>query len=73
VYRKLQSIYVLSLPFGFFGFALVFLAASVYVADPVTKEWLNNTTSGLYSAGSAASSFYFSLNFGTEGIALCFQ
>jgi alpha-1,3-glucan synthase len=68
LYRRIQSVYVLSMPFVFFGSALLFLAASVYVDNPVSKGWLHNVTSGLYSVGSAAGSFYFSLNFGTEGM-----
>lgn len=67
LYRRLQAIWVLSLPFAFFGVALLFLAVSLYVNNTVAKGWLQNVTSGLYSFGSAAGSFYFSLNFGTEG------
>lgn len=67
LYRRAQSIWVLSAPFVFFGLALVFLGASVYDNVYVTKGWLQNVSSGLYSFGSAAGSFFFALNFGTEG------
>ncbi|RMZ91848.1 hypothetical protein DV736_g892, partial [Chaetothyriales sp. CBS 134916] len=64
VYRTHRAIYCLAGPFIFFGCCFAALGFSICTHD---KQWIFNVASGLYTAGSAASSLFFSLNFGSEG------
>lgn len=70
LYRKAKSIYVLSMPFIFFGACFFLLGSAILSKDSFTIGWIYNVATGLYTAGSAAGSFYFALNFGTEGMYL---
>lgn len=70
LYRKTKSIYVLSLPFAFFGACFFLLGFAIISKDAFTVGWIYNVATGLYTFGSAAGAFYFALNFGTEGMYL---
>ncbi|KAF2665711.1 putative alpha-1,3-glucan synthase [Microthyrium microscopicum] len=66
-YRRLPTVYVLSLPFLFFGLSFFLLGISIGAQSAVSKGWIFDTAAGLYTIGSAAGCLYFALNFGTEG------
>ncbi|OBT77961.1 hypothetical protein VF21_04366 [Pseudogymnoascus sp. 05NY08] len=68
LFRKAASVYVLSIPFIFYGSAF-FLLGLVPVANgnTVAQTWLENIATGLYAAASPSGSIFFALNFGDEG------
>ncbi|KAL8886169.1 MAG: hypothetical protein Q9215_006085 [Flavoplaca cf. flavocitrina] len=66
LFRTLRSIYVLSLPFGFYGLAFLLLGVAPYVTG-LSRTWMQNVATGLYSTASSSGAFYFALNFGSEG------
>lgn len=68
VYRKLASLYVLSLPFLFYGSAFFLLGMAPYVGSVGARGWIFNVATGLYGVASASGSFFFALNFGDEGM-----
>ncbi|RMD42620.1 hypothetical protein DV735_g2493, partial [Chaetothyriales sp. CBS 134920] len=63
-YRVQKAIYCLAAPFIFFGVTFALLGFSICAHD---KTWIFNVASGVYTAGSASASLYFSLNFSSEG------
>ncbi|RMZ77991.1 hypothetical protein DV737_g4093, partial [Chaetothyriales sp. CBS 132003] len=64
LYRTHRAIYCLAGPFIFFGCCFALLGFSICAHD---KQWVFNTAAGIYTAGSASASLFFSLNFGSEG------
>ncbi|KAL8687531.1 MAG: hypothetical protein Q9224_005123 [Gallowayella concinna] len=66
LFRRLKAIWVLSLPFGFYGLAFLLLGIAPYTAG-TSRTWVQNVATGLYSTASSSGAFYFSLNFGSEG------
>ncbi|KAK5936986.1 hypothetical protein PMZ80_010735 [Knufia obscura] len=67
LYRTTKAVYCLSAPFLFFGLCFLLLAASKGAKTVSGRSWMFDVAAGIYAAGSAAGSMYFSLNFGTEG------
>jgi len=67
LYRTTKAIYCLSAPFGFFGACFLLLGLSKCATTASSRSWMFDVAAGLYTAGSAAGAFFFSLNFGTEG------
>ena len=67
VFRRLRSVFVLSTPFGFYGLAFFLLGMAPYVSDTAGRGWLYNVATGAYAIASASGSFFFALNFGSEG------
>jgi len=67
LYRRVPTIYVLSLPFLIFGFAFFLLGTSSAASSDLAKGWIFNVAAGVYTFGSAAGCLFFALNFGTEG------
>jgi alpha-1,3-glucan synthase len=67
MFRMLKSVYVLSIPFFFYGGAFLFLAFVPFTTNQVGTEWLQNVATGMYAAASSSGSIYFALNFGDEG------
>ena len=67
VFRKLQSKYVLSLPFALYGFAFFLLGLAPYAKTMAGRGWVQNVATAFYAAASSSGAFYFSLNFGSEG------
>ncbi|KAL8998110.1 MAG: hypothetical protein Q9188_006170 [Gyalolechia gomerana] len=65
IFRRLKSIYVLSLPFGFYGLAFFLLSIAPY-AHGAARRWIQNAATGIYATASSSGAFYFSLNFGSE-------
>ena len=68
MFRRLRAIYVLSVPFAFYGLAFLLLALAPYTR-PAARGWMQNVATGIYAAASSSGAFYFSLNFGSEGMA----
>ncbi|KAL8830931.1 MAG: hypothetical protein Q9170_005505 [Blastenia crenularia] len=66
VFRTFKSIYVLSIPFGFYGLAFFLLGIAPYTYG-ATRGWIQNVATGIYATASSSGAFYFSLNFGSEG------
>ncbi|KAL8715735.1 MAG: hypothetical protein Q9220_000402 [cf. Caloplaca sp. 1 TL-2023] len=66
LFRTKKSIYVLSLPFGFYGLAFLLLGVAPYTQAGV-RGWIQNVATGIYAAASSSGAFYFALNFGSEG------
>jgi alpha-1,3-glucan synthase len=67
LFRRMQSATLLSIPFGLYGLAFFFIGVAHFAPSISARGWLQNTSSGLYTAASASGSLYFSLNFGDEG------
>ncbi|KAI4094491.1 MAG: hypothetical protein L6R37_007234 [Teloschistes peruensis] len=66
LFRTLKSIYVLSIPFGFYGLAFLLLGVAAY-APGAARGWMQNVATGIYATASSSGAFYFALNFGSEG------
>ena len=64
----LKSVYVLSLPFLFYGSAFFVLGMTPYGPSIDGRGWIQNVATGLYALASASGSFFFALNFGSEGM-----
>ena len=67
LYRRLQTVYVLSIPFIFYGFAFLFIGLAPFGPTVAGRGWIQNVATGLYAVGSASGSVYFAVNFGDEG------
>lgn len=65
LYRRLQTIYVVSLPFLFYGLAFFLIGISPVVPD--STNWLHNVATGLYALASSSGALYFAVNFADEG------
>lgn len=68
VFRRLASIFVLSVPFLFYGLAFFLLGMAPYSNALHGRAWVTNVATGLYAVASASGSFFFALNFGDEGL-----
>jgi alpha-1,3-glucan synthase len=67
VFRYFKSIWVLSLPFLFYGFAFLFLGCAPLLHSISGTGWMQNVATGCYATASSSGSIYFALNFGDEG------
>ena len=67
LYRRLQTVYVVSLPFFFYGLAFFLLGISPLTRQSSSTDWLHNVATGLYSLASASGAIYFAVNFADEG------
>ena len=67
LYRRLQTVYVLSIPFIFYGFAFLLIGLAPFGSTVTGRGWIQNAATGLYAVGSASGSVYFAVNFGDEG------
>jgi hypothetical protein len=67
MFRSLKSIYVLSLPFAFYGLAFFFLGMAPFLSAGGSRDWMRNVATGLYTTASSSGSLYFAMNFGDEG------
>ncbi|KAL1968942.1 hypothetical protein VTN77DRAFT_776 [Rasamsonia byssochlamydoides] len=69
IFRCFKSIFVLSIPFLFYGSAFLFVGFSSLVKPSVGREWMQNVATGFYAFASSSGSIFFALNFGDEGSA----
>ena len=67
LFRRLQSVYVLTLPYALYGLAFFILGLAPYAKTLIGRSWVQNLATGFYAAASSSGAFYFSLNFGSEG------
>jgi len=67
IFRRFQSVYVLTCPFILYGLAFFLLGLAPYAGAVVTRGWIQNVATALYAAASSSGAFFFSLNFGSEG------
>ena len=67
LFRRLPSRWVLSLPFGAYGFAFFLLGLAPYGSTASARGWIQNVATGVYALASASGSLFFALNFGSEG------
>ena len=67
LFRTCKSIFVLTIPFGFYGMAFFLLGMAPYGATVASRGWIQNAATGFYAAASSSGAFFFSLNFGSEG------
>ncbi|KAI9821263.1 MAG: Cell wall alpha-1,3-glucan synthase ags1 [Pycnora praestabilis] len=67
VFRSFKSIYVLSVPFIFYGLAFFFIGMAPLVHSTGGRGWVQNVATGLYATASSSGSIFFALNFGDEG------
>lgn len=65
LYRRLQSVYVLSLPFLFFGASYCWLGWTLMLGmnGHTTSEWSLRMVEKLYACGASSASVYFTMNF----------
>ncbi|KAJ6102430.1 hypothetical protein N7486_004857, partial [Penicillium sp. IBT 16267x] len=66
VFRLVPSVYVLSIPFFIYGFAFLCVGLAA-INNSISRTWLQNVGTGLYSFASSSGSIFFALNFGDEG------
>lgn len=67
LYRRLMTVYVLSLPFLFYGLAFFFIGVAPYGPNIVGRGWLQNVATAWYAIASSSGSIFFAVNFGDEG------
>ena len=67
MFRRAKSIYVLALPFMFYGLAFFLVGMGPYVNSYGGRRWLNDVATAMYAIGSASGSLFFALNFSIEG------
>ena len=70
LYRRAEAVYVLSCPFFLYGIAFFLVGMAPFLGNLVGRGWMYNIATGLYAVASASGSFFFALNFGTEGMLL---
>ena len=67
VFRTCRSVFVLSIPFFFYGMAFFLLGMAPYGTTIAGRGWIQNVATACYGAASSSGAFFFSLNFGSEG------
>jgi len=67
MFRSFKSVYVLSVPFVFYGLAFFFIGVSPFVGKGAGQDWMRNVATGMYTTASSSGSLFFALNFGDEG------
>lgn len=69
LYRRLPTVYVVSLPFCFYGLAFLFIGLSP-LASASGTTWMHNVATGFYSFASSSGALFFAVNFADEGTRL---
>ncbi|KAL6717287.1 Cell wall alpha-1,3-glucan synthase ags1 [Lecanora helva] len=67
LYRRLKTVYVLSLPFALYGLAFLLIGLAPLGTSISSRGWIQNVATGFYAVASASGSVYFAVNFGDEG------
>lgn len=68
LYRRLQTVYVVSPPFLFYGLAFFLVGVSPLASTPSGKEWTQNVATCFYALASASGALFFAVNFADEGV-----
>ncbi|KAI4100361.1 MAG: hypothetical protein LQ339_005534 [Xanthoria mediterranea] len=66
-FRYLKSIYVLSIPFFFYGMAFLLVGLAHFAPTIGSRGWVQNIATAMYAIASSSGSIFFALNFGDEG------
>ncbi|KAL8766393.1 MAG: hypothetical protein Q9209_006827 [Squamulea sp. 1 TL-2023] len=66
-FRWLKSIYVLSIPFFFYGLAFLLIGLAHFAPTINSRGWVQNVATAMYATASSSGSIFFALNFGDEG------
>lgn len=66
IFRMFKSIYVLSIPWFFYGLAFIFIGVAHWEPNEFNRGWIQNVGSAVYAAASSSGSIFFALNFGDE-------
>ncbi|KAK3716612.1 hypothetical protein LTR37_006242 [Vermiconidia calcicola] len=69
MFRRLPSIYCLSLPWLFYGLGFFLLGLSPYGPSPNARGWIQNVATAMYAIASSSGALFFSQNFGSMGTA----
>ncbi len=67
IFRTCKSVFVLAIPFAFYGMAFFLLGLAPYGTSVSSRGWIQNFATALYAVASSSGAFFFSLNFGSEG------
>ena len=67
LFRRIASVYCLSLPWLFYGAAFFILGMAPYGSSIIGRGWIQNVATGLYALASSSNALFFALNFGSEG------
>ena len=70
MFRSVKSVYVLSLPFLFYGLAFLFVGILQFLPAGASQDTMRNAATGMYVTASSSGSLFFALNFGDEGKSL---
>jgi alpha-1,3-glucan synthase len=70
LFRSVKSVYVLSIPFLFYGLAFLFVGILQFLPAGVSQDTMRNAATGMYVTASSSGSLFFALNFGDEGKSL---
>jgi alpha-1,3-glucan synthase len=65
-FRRLSTVYTLSLPWLFYGFAFVLLGVAPFMPEN-DRGPLHDAATAMYAAGASSGSMFFAMNFGDEG------
>lgn len=67
LYRRLQTVHVVSLPFFFYGLAFFLIGISPLAPHSGSTNWIHNVATGFYALASSSGAVYFAVNFADEG------
>ena len=68
LFRRLQTVHVVSLPFVFYGIAFLLLGLAAFAPTSHGRTWVQRVATGLYSLASSSGALFFAVNFGDEGL-----
>ena len=63
----MQTVYVVSLPFFFYGLAFLLIGISPLTSSSSSEDWLHNIATSFYALASSSGALYFAVNFADEG------
>ncbi|RMZ83748.1 hypothetical protein DV738_g938, partial [Chaetothyriales sp. CBS 135597] len=67
LYRRVPSVYALSLPWFFYGLAFLLIGCAHFASAASSVGWMQNMGTAFYAVASSSGSIFFALNFGDEG------
>jgi alpha-1,3-glucan synthase len=69
LFRRLSALYILSLPWFFYGLAFMFLGVTPFLPKGIQSVFQSVATAA-YATGASSGALFFALNFGDEGMSL---
>lgn len=67
LYRTLKSVYVLALPWFFYGLAFLLIGMGPASHNAHSWAWIDNMATAFYAIAASSGSLFFGINFGTDG------